>query len=102
MMSESGRHALKDMVELQLYLAIEPQQKPCPMLPRLTSPQVEERKPHCNPIESSVAAELLDGGLIERTSSWTFVVSKSGYEFYRRELKDAKTTLQRQVGELQG
>ena len=92
MMSESGRHALRDMVELQLYLAIEPQQKPCPMLPRLTSPPVSGRKPHCNPIESGVAAELMDGGFIERTSSRTFVVSKSGYEFYRRELKGAKPT----------
>jgi hypothetical protein len=92
MMSESGQYALRDMIELQMYLAIEPQQKPCPMLPRRTKPLLAGRKPRCNPIEWSAAAELMDGGFIERTSTRTFVVSKYGYEFYRRELKDAKPT----------
>jgi hypothetical protein len=87
MMSDSGQYALRDMVELQMYLMVQPQQKPCPLLPRRTKTLLTDRKPHCNPIESSSVAELMDGGFIERSSSRTYVVSKTGYDFYESQLK---------------
>jgi hypothetical protein len=90
MMTDDAQCALRDMVELEMYLVMQPQQKPCPMLPRRTKPLLGARKPHCNPIESSAAAELMDGKFIEPTSNQTFVVSKSGYEYYQRELKETK------------
>ena len=93
MISDSGKNALVDMVELQMYLLIQPQRQPCPMLPRSTKPLLLEKMPHCNPIESSAAVELVHGGFIEHSSSRTCVVSKSGYEFYRRELKVVEPTL---------
>jgi hypothetical protein len=55
------------------------------MLPRRTQTHPAAKKP--NPVESSTASELIDRGFIEQTSSLTFVVSKSGQEFYDREMK---------------
>ena len=86
-MSVGAQHALKDMVELQMYLLAQPQQRPWLLLPRSTRPVLEGREPHRNPVESSAAKELVDGGFVEPTSNRTFVVSKSGYAFYEQEIK---------------
>src|ERR1035437_804333 len=64
-----------------------PQQRPWPLLPRSTRPVLEGREPHRNPVESSAAKELVDGGFVEPTSNRTFVVSRSGYTFYEQEIK---------------
>ena len=85
--SENGHHALKDMVELQMYLVAQPLQRPWPLRSRLTKAFPEARAPHSNAIESSVANELVQLGLIEYTSSVTLVVSKSGGAFYEQKIK---------------
>lgn len=85
-MSLGGQHALQDMVELKMYLLAESQQTPWPILPRRPKKLCGTREPHGNVIESSVAKELVGWGLIEATSNRTFVVSKSGYQFYERIL----------------
>ena len=54
------------------------------MLPRRSKKPHQARKPYSNPVESSAAKELVEHGFIEATSSRTFVVSKSGYQFYER------------------
>ena len=87
MMSANGQHALSDMVELKMYLLAQPQQRPWALLPRSTKPVLGGREPHRNPVESSAAKELVDGGFVEPTSNRTFVVSKSGYAFYEQEIK---------------
>jgi hypothetical protein len=84
MMSINGQCVLRDMVELQMYLVAQTQGQPWPLLPRGTSPL--SRVPYCNPVDLSVAKELADCGFIEKTSSQTFVVSKSGHDFYLREI----------------
>ena len=86
-MSAGGQRALQDMVEMEMYLVAQSQQIPWPMLPRGTKKLHEAKKPHSNLVESSAAKELVDRGFIEATSSRTFVVSKSGYQFYEREMK---------------
>lgn len=78
---------LKDMVELQMYLAAQTYGKPWPLLPRGT--QIYSREPSCWAVDLSVVEELVDRGFVERTSSQTFVVSKSGMEFYLRGSKPA-------------
>ena len=85
MMSNGLQHALKDMIELQMYLVAQSHGKPWPLLPRSTKPR--NRGPYCNAVDLGVADELVDRGFIEKTSSQTFVVSKSGCEFYLREIK---------------
>jgi len=85
-LSVGGRRALQDMVELQMYLLAQSRQAPWPLLPRRTKGPHEVREPHSNPVESSVGKELAGLGFIEATSTRTFVVSKSGYQFYEREL----------------
>jgi hypothetical protein len=85
--SLAGQHALQDMVELQMYLEVQSQNKPWPMVPRRTNKQQKDRTPYSNPVESSAVMELLCRKFIEATSNRTFVVSKSGYQFYERELK---------------
>ena len=87
MMSAAGQHALRDMVELEMYLVAQSQETPWPMLPRGTKKLHGAREPYSNPVKSSAAKELIGQGFIEPTSSQTFVVSKSGYQFYHRELK---------------
>jgi|ERR1017187_6334741 hypothetical protein len=87
MLSVAGQHALQDMVELQMYLVAQSQNKPWSMVPRRPNKQQEDRKPYSNPVESSAVMELMDRGFIEGTSNRTFIVSKSGYQFYERELK---------------
>lgn len=86
-MSLAGQHALKDMVELQMYLEVQPQNRPWPLVFRRTKKQQEDRKPYSNPVESSAVMELLYQGFIEATSSRTFVVSRSGYQFHESENK---------------
>jgi len=86
-MSETGHHALKDMVELEMYLLARPAGRPWPMVPRRGKALPEVREPYCNPIESSAANELLKSGFIEYTSNVTLVVSKSGRDFYVREMR---------------
>jgi hypothetical protein len=76
---------LKDMVELQMYLVAQTHGKPWPLLPRST--KSHGRGPCCRAVDLSIAEELIDRGFIEKTSSQTFVVSKSGCEFYLREIK---------------
>jgi hypothetical protein len=86
-MSTGGQRALQDMVEMEMYLVAQSQQTPWPMLPRGTRKLHEVKKPYSNLVEASAAKELVDQGFIEATSSRTFVVSKSGYQFYEREMK---------------
>jgi hypothetical protein len=85
-MSVDGRRALQDMVELQMYLVAQSRQAPWSLLPRRSKGPHEFRAPFSNPVESSVGKELADLGFIEATSTRTFVVSKSGLQFYEREL----------------
>jgi hypothetical protein len=85
--SLAGQHALEDMVEFEMYLVGQPQHTPWPMLPRTTRKLYGVRELYCNPVEWSAVKELLIEGFIEPTSSRTFVVSKSGYQFYERQLK---------------
>ena len=92
MMSNSGQDALRDMVELQMYLVPQPQRQPWPLLPRRAKALFPDKKPHCNPIEASAGTELVESGFIEHSSNRTFVVSKSGHEFYQRELSAGKRT----------
>ena len=87
MMSVGAQHALQDMVELEMYLVSQSQGVPWPMLPRGSKKPHQARKPYSNPVESSTAKELVENGFIEPTSRRTFVVSKSGYQFYKREIK---------------
>jgi hypothetical protein len=86
-MSVRGQHVLRDMVESQMYLVAQSQQTPWPMLPRRIQKAHEAKAPFSNLVESSVARELLDQGLIEASSSRTFVVSKSGHEYYGRHVR---------------
>lgn len=86
-MSAGGQQALQDMVEMEMYLVAQSQQTPWPMLPRGTKKLHDSRKPHSNVVEASAAKELVDQGFIEATSSRTFVVSKSGHQFYEQEMK---------------
>ena len=83
-MSVACKDALQDLVELQMYLVAQPQQTPWPMCPRTRQNPLDTRKPHSNPIEVSVVWELRNLGLIEASSSRTFIVSKSGQEVYKR------------------
>jgi hypothetical protein len=85
MISNAVQHALKDMIELQMYLVAQSHGKPWPLLPRSTKPR--SRGPYCNAVDLGVADELVDRGFIEKTSSQTFVASKSGCEFYLSEIK---------------
>jgi len=86
-MSLASQHALEDMVEFEMYLLGQSQQTPWPMLPRGIRKLYRTREPYCNRVEWSAVNELLTEGFIEATSSRTFVVSKSGYQFYERQLK---------------
>jgi hypothetical protein len=86
-MSVGGQHALRDMVEFEMYLVSQPRQTPWTMLPRRNKKLLETKKPDTNLVESSVAMELLEQGFIEATSSRTFVVSKYGSQFYERKIK---------------
>lgn len=86
-MSESGHHALKDMVELQMYLVAQLGERPWPLMPRGVKALAEFREPYCYSIEVAVANELLKLGLIEYSSPLTLVVSKVGNELYQREIK---------------
>src|SRR5260370_41418125 len=64
MMSVGAQHALQDMVELEMYIVSEPQQAPWPMLPRSSKKPHQARKPYSNPVELSVAKELVEHGFI--------------------------------------
>ena|SRR5437016_3840168 len=86
-MSVVGRQVLQDMVELQMYLVAQAQQRPWPMMPRSSKAPPIIRGPFHNPVESSAACELLKFGFIERSSSQIFVVSKSGFQYYELEMK---------------
>ncbi len=87
MMSVSGQHALQDMVELEMYLVAQSQQKPWPLFSRGVKQLPGRGKPYSNPVESSASRELWERGFIEPTSNRTFVVSKSGYEFYAQAMR---------------
>ena len=86
-MSVAGQHALQDMVELEMYLVAQSQQTPWPMLPRRTNRPYKADRPYSNPVESSAVKELMDQRFIEATSNRTFIVSKSGQQFYERNMK---------------
>jgi hypothetical protein len=86
-LSDDAQHAIADMVELDMYLSAQSQQTPWFMAPRTTKRSQKPGMPFSSWVESSIAMELLDRTLIEPTSSRTFVISKSGREFYERELK---------------
>ena len=90
--SVGAQQALQDMIELQMYLVVQSRQTPWPMLPRRTKKphggeRHEAKEPYSNTVEFEVAKELAGWGFIEASSSRTFVVSKSGYQFYTREMK---------------
>jgi hypothetical protein len=85
--SIDGQHALQDMVELQMYLVAQTQEKPWLMLPRGLKTPFGAKEPYSNVVESRAAKELFGLGLIEAVSSQTFIVSKSGYQFYEREMR---------------
>ncbi len=87
MISVNGQHALQDMIELEMYLVAQAQQRPWPLVPRGGKALPTVREPYCNPVEWIAANELVKFGFIEATSSQTFVVSKSGFQFYEREMK---------------
>jgi hypothetical protein len=89
MISIGGQHALQDMVELKMYLLVQTQQTPWPMLPRGSKKLPGAREPHSTLVESSAVQELLDQRFIEATSRQTFVVSKSGYQFYQKGMKSS-------------
>jgi hypothetical protein len=86
-LSVDAQRAIQDMVELDMYLMVQSQQTPWPLLSRGNEKLHTGRKPSSNMVESSAALELVLSGFIEATSSRTFVVSRSGYEFYVREMK---------------
>jgi len=85
--SVAGQQALQDMVELQMYLVAQSQQTPWPMLPRRTNGPYKADRPYSNPVESRAVRELMDQRFIEATSNRTFIVSKSGLEFYERNIR---------------
>ena len=87
-MSDNSHNALKDMVELQMYVVAQSSNTPWPMMPRGRRPLPEVREALCNPIDSSAAKELFQLGLIEYSSSVTLVVSTFGMDFYEREMKE--------------
>lgn len=85
--SIGGQHALRDMVELQMYLVTQAQQSPWCMLPRRSKKERGEREPNTSLVAWGVAKELVDRGYIESTSNRTFVVSKTGYQYYEQQIK---------------
>jgi hypothetical protein len=87
MMSVGSQQVLKDMIELQMYLVTQTQQTPWPLFPRSPKTRSGGRKPNRNPVESSAARELVERGFVEPTSNRTFVVSKSGFDFYKHEMQ---------------
>src|SRR5271169_4803298 len=84
--SVACQQALQDMVELEMYLVAQSLQTPWPMLPRRSKNDFEAREPHSNVVQSNAAKDLVSQGFIEATSNRTFVVSKSGYQFYKQEM----------------
>jgi hypothetical protein len=93
MISVAAQHALQDMVELQMYLVTQAQETPWQVLPRRSKRQYDAREPYSNVVQSRVAKELVKQGFIEGSSSRTFVVSKSGYQFYEREIKPHSSSI---------
>jgi hypothetical protein len=87
MISVAAQHTLQDMVELEMYVVPQSQQTPWQMLPRRSKRPHDAREPYSNVVESGVAKELVRHGFIETSSSRTFVVSKSGHQFYKQNLK---------------
>jgi len=87
MITVGGQHALRDMVELQLYLVTQAQDTPWQMLRRRSKTPHDAREPYSNVVQSGVAKELVRHGFIEATSTRTFVVSKLGYQFYTQNLR---------------
>jgi hypothetical protein len=86
-MSLAAQHALQDMVKLKMYLLSQPQQTPWLLLSRMRTDSFELMigRPHSASLEVSAVNELLDLAFIEATSNRTFVVSKSGLQFYERK-----------------
>jgi len=87
MVSVAGQHALQDMVELEMYLVVQAQKAPWPIMPRSVKRLHAGKIPYSNVVASNAANELLDRGFIEASSSRTFVVSKSGHAFYEQKMK---------------
>ena len=81
-MSAGGQHALQDMIELELYLTSQSQQKPWPLLPRRNK-KLQDAGLSSKLVSASAAAELINLGFIEPSSSRTYIVSKGGYRFYK-------------------
>jgi hypothetical protein len=86
-MSLAGQHALQDMVEFEMYLVAQPQQKAWLIIPRGSKTPYGFGRPYSKVVDWSAANELLNQRFIEATSARTFVVSKSGQQFYERKLK---------------
>jgi hypothetical protein len=85
--SVTGKNALQDMVELEMYLVAQSPQSPWSLLARRSKVPDETRLPYSNSVEASAVKELMDRRFVEATSSRTFVVSKSVYQFYERSIK---------------
>src|SRR5271165_5613680 len=88
LLSVDAQHTLRDMITLQMYLLSQSQQTPWLMFSRRIKKLGDTNNPHNDLVKSSVARELLDRGFIEGTSNRTFVVSKSGYQYHEREMKN--------------
>jgi len=86
-MSSDGQHALQDMVDFEMYLVAQSRQTKWSLFPRGAKGRYEDNRPYSNLVDSDVARELIDRGFLEATSNLTFVVSKSGYQLYGREMK---------------
>ena len=84
-LSVGGRNALRDMVELQMYLLAQPKEMSWSLFPRRVKKTLEVKRPYDTLVESRVARDLLARGLIEGTSNRTFIVSRSGYQYHERQ-----------------
>jgi hypothetical protein len=86
-LSVDAKHALWDMIELQMYLVAQSQPTPWSLLPRKTNRGNGAPNSYDKKVEFSVAKELFDRWFIEATSNRTYVVSDTGHQFYLQEVR---------------
>jgi len=86
-LSVNAQHTLRDMVVSEMYLVAQSQHEPWPLLYRRLRKRGGADKPHTNLIESSVAMELVERGLVEATSNRTYVASKAGHLYYEQQMR---------------
>lgn len=80
-MSAAGTDALRDMVELQMYLVAQARESPWPLYPRSRTNPLQVRKPNSEFVKALVVWELMDLGFLEATSTTTFIVSRAGIQY---------------------